>query len=165
VTTTGFLKPVKTLKQYFTDLKVPEAQKSEKCLEIIGKDFKKGKSIIFCNTVKNAQELFDYLIKENGLKQELYLIHGKMSQVQRKSLLSHFTSVSDAILVATDLMARGVDLSGVERVILYDFPRTMAEYLHRVGRTARAGKPGSVFALITSRDRPFYNKIRAILNK
>ena len=98
------------------------------------------------------------------MKQDLQMIHGKMSHVQRHTLLRHFISTGDGILIATDLLARGIDLSGIERVILYDFPRTLAEYLHRVGRTARAGRPGSVYAMVTSKDRPFYNKIRAILN-
>lgn len=163
-TTQGFLKPVPTLKQLFTDLKVPQAQKASRCLELLKQDanLKSQRNLIFCNNIPTAQRLYGSLLGEPGL--QVALLHGRVSPVQRGNVLKAFQAGVVRNLIATDLLARGVDLH-VDNVVLYDFPHTLAEYLHRVGRTARAGKAGRVFAMITSRDRPFFFKIKSMLPK
>lgn len=164
VTTKGFLKPVDTLRQHFSDLKVPQAQKPARCLDLLLKDVHLSlnkQNLIFCNSIQSAQDLYQTLLPEPRLKAAL--LHGKVSPTQRGNVLKAFHLGRIRNLITTDLLARGVDLP-VDNVVLYDFPHTLAEYLHRVGRTARAGRPGRVFALITSRDRPFFFKIKSMLN-
>lgn len=142
-------------------------QKPQKCIDIVKEEFCSGSSIVFCNNILSAQKLYDHFINQQ-IDQKISLLHGKMPKLQRQTILSHISKNNDSdsqVIITTDLLARGVDFKGLSRVILYDFPHTLAEYLHRVGRTARAGKEGSVYALVTSKDRPFYNKIKNLLSK
>ena len=161
--TKGFLKPVSTLKQLFMDLKVPQAQKPQRCIELLQTDehLSTQHNLIFCNNINSARYLYERLLPDSRLN--VAMLHGRVSPQQRMNLLKAFAQGRIRTLIATDLLARGVDLR-VDNVVLYDFPHTLAEYLHRVGRTARAGKAGRVFALVTSRDRPFFHKIKAMLD-
>jgi superfamily II DNA/RNA helicase len=81
------------------------------------------------------------------------LFHGSLSPIQRQSIYAKFTEGHIRVLVATDLAARGLDTSWVNHVINYDFPHSVMDYLHRVGRTARAGRGGKVTSLVTRKDK------------
>lgn len=103
------------------------------------------KTILFCETKRHA----DKLVKK--LKGEAYTadaIHGNKSQNRRELTLSMFKNGKINILVATDVVARGIDISDVELVINYQPPRSYADYVHRIGRTGRAGKMGRAITLI-----------------
>ena len=165
VATTGFLKPVKTLTQLFMDVKVPQAQKPQRCRQLLQTDeyLRTQRNVIFCNSIASAQHLYHTLLPYPEI--QATVLHGKISPHQRLNLLRAFEDSGGGVrnVIATDLLARGVDLR-VDNVVLYDFPHTLAEYLHRVGRTARAGRSGRVFALVSSRDRPFFHKLKSILS-
>nr|UXY87393.1 DEAD box protein [Cryptomonas sp.] len=92
-------------------------------------------------------------------------LHGKLDQTRRVEILYKFRLSDIKILVATDLVSRGIDIPGVDLIINYDIPSYSKDYIHRVGRTARAGKSGRVINLITQYDIRSYQKIEFLLGE
>ncbi|MEI7963226.1 MAG: C-terminal helicase domain-containing protein, partial [Verrucomicrobiota bacterium] len=84
---------------------------------------------------------------------------GEMDKVERRKNLQMFRAGEVDLLISTDLASRGLDVEHVGRVINYHLPQQMANYLHRVGRTARAGRPGLVVNFVTERDAPLVSKL------
>lgn len=107
------------------------------------------RSLIFCNTKKMVDELTEVL-KDRGYQAEG--LHGDLSQHQRDMVMNSFRSGRCAILIATDVAARGIDVSGVDAVFNYDVPEDIEYYVHRIGRTGRAGKAGRSFTLVCGRE-------------
>ena len=107
----------------------------------------KEKTIIFCNTKKMAEELY-LKLKKNEIKSEY--INGDLSFNERKKVINNFKSFNNNILIATDVASRGLDIDNVEYVINYDIPENFDSYIHRIGRTARAGKNGLSLSLINT---------------
>jgi len=103
------------------------------------------KVIIFGKTKHGVQHLSEDLNKKGILSEA---IHGNKSQGQRMRALSAFKAHSVRVLVATDVAARGLDISGITHVINYDIPATYDDYIHRIGRTGRAGKKGNALTFI-----------------
>ena len=114
-------------------------------------------AMIFCNTRKNVDFVSNNL-KLNGIN--CLPIHGGFSQDKRSRVLDSFHNNKVNILVCTDVAARGLDIKGVSHIINYDIPADSKEYIHRIGRTARAGKKGKVINILGSRD---YENFRQIL--
>lgn len=112
--------------------------------------------LIFCNTKSMVDELSENL-KARGLTAEG--LHGDLGQAQRDTVMKRFRSGNLQILIATDVAARGIDVSDVDGVINYDVPQDIEYYVHRIGRTGRAGKEGMSFTLANVRE---YYKIREI---
>lgn len=102
-------------------------------------------ALIFCGTRHEAEEVCAAL-SESRLQAEFF--HGELSQPKRQSLMGRFRDGDLPILVATDLAARGLDLPGVDMVVNHSLPEGLAEYLHRAGRTGRAGRPGTVVSML-----------------
>lgn len=107
------------------------------------------RALIFCNTKKKVDELAENL-KGRGFLAEA--LHGDMSQHQRDLAMNRFRNGKLEILIATDVAARGIDVDDVEVVINYDIPQDIEFYVHRIGRTGRAGKEGKAFTLISGRE-------------
>ena len=107
-------------------------------------------SIIFTSTKRFAARLEDELRKRNIAVSAL---HGDMSQPARTTALARFTDGRSKVLVASDVAARGLDVTGIEQVINYDPPEDPTNYLHRTGRTARAGATGLAITLCTSQEK------------
>lgn len=108
-----------------------------------------GRSLIFCNTKRMVDELTEVL-KGRGYAAEG--LHGDLSQNQRDTVMNLFKNGHAAILIATDVAARGIDIDNVEAVFNYDVPEDIEYYVHRIGRTGRAGKTGRSFTLVTGRE-------------
>lgn len=106
-------------------------------------------SIIFCNTKRKVDQLVDELNKRGYLADGL---HGDLRQNQRDVVMKKFRESRIEILVATDVAARGLDIDDVEIVFNYDLPQDEEYYVHRIGRTARAGKSGKAFSFVVGRD-------------
>lgn len=122
-----------------------------------------GKTVlIFVITCKQA--LRTCLVLRN-LGFDVCTIHGQMSQAKRLGSLNKFKSKETKILVATDVASRGLDIPNVDVVINYDIPQSYKDYIHRVGRTARAGKSGLSVSMTTQYDVEDYQKIEFHLNK
>ncbi len=112
--------------------------------------------LIFCNTRRNVEFIANNL-RRMGIR--AVGLHGGFSQDKRNKILEHFHSKKVQILIATDVAARGLDIKGVSHIYNYDSPPTEKEYVHRIGRTARAGKEGKVINIIASRDYENFNNI------
>lgn len=128
-------------------------------LEKILREKVQGGTLIFTNT----REQCDKLVEELGKKGKTCAIYrGEMDKVERRSNLKAFRDGKVSVLVSTDLASRGLDVEHVGRVINYHLPRQPENYIHRVGRTARAGRPGTVINLVTERDRPLMLQVEDI---
>jgi ATP-dependent RNA helicase DeaD len=114
------------------------------------------KTIIFTQTKLEADELAEKL-KEEGFN--VSAIHGDFSQKKRETVLHNFRTGKLKILVATDVAARGLDIKGVELVINYGLPRDAESYIHRIGRTGRAGKEGTAISIATPSEDKFLENI------
>ncbi|WP_163539613.1 DEAD/DEAH box helicase [Gracilibacillus sp. YIM 98692] len=113
-------------------------------------------AIIFTNGKERANELSESLI-EKGIN--VGLIHGGLNQRERKRVLKDIQQLKYQYIVATDLAARGIDIKGVSHVINADFPKEESFYIHRVGRTARAGLEGTAISLYTDDDISLVKKL------
>ncbi|MFO0109735.1 MAG: helicase-related protein [Alphaproteobacteria bacterium] len=91
-------------------------------------------------------------------------MHGDLRQHQRDRAIQAFRNKDCRILVATDIAARGLDISHIEHVINYDLPQCPEDYIHRIGRTARAGAEGAAVNLLTPQDGKKWSAIRRLLN-
>ena len=107
------------------------------------------RSLVFCNTKRMVDEMTG-ILKDRGYDAEG--LHGDLSQNQRDTVMNLFRNGRCGILVATDVAARGIDVSGVDAVFNYDIPDDIEYYVHRIGRTGRAGKAGRSFTLISGRE-------------
>ncbi len=117
-------------------------------------------ALIFCNTQIETHRVAEWL-KLMGFKANA--ISGRLSQNKRTSLMKDFRSKKITILVCTDVAARGLDIKDVNLVINYDMPQDAANYVHRVGRTARAGKTGEAISLCAPEDCEFVDSIYKLI--
>ena len=117
----------------------------------------KGLVIIFCAT----RRMVDILARNlNFIGIKTGKLHGGLSQNKRKEFIDMFHNNKFDILVASDVAARGLDIKNVSYIINYDIPKTSNEYIHRIGRTARAGAHGKIISLLSEQD---YDKFRKVL--
>lgn len=128
-------------------VETPISQKKE-ALDLLLRFHRPRRALIFCNTKHMVDELGEYL---NGRGFSAESIHGDLKQVQRTRVMNEFKRGRVAILIATDVAARGIDVNDVDYVINYDIPMSTEYYVHRIGRTARAGKSGSAITLFSGK--------------
>ncbi|MBQ6211290.1 MAG: DEAD/DEAH box helicase [Ruminococcus sp.] len=126
-------------------------------LKLLLAAYKPASAMIFCNTKAMVDQLTEELVKSGFRAAGL---HGDMKQIQRTQVMNSFKNKTAEILVATDVAARGIDVSGVDAVFNYDLPQDNEYYIHRIGRTGRAGRTGTAYTLISGR-RQLYD-LRAI---
>lgn len=114
--------------------------------------------LIFARTKARAQELADQLIQMGFPSDSL---HGDLNQARREQVLNKFRQGQISLMVATDVAARGLDIAGVSHVFNYDVPADAEDYVHRIGRTGRAGKKGVAVTFLTPKERGRLNQIQA----
>ena len=131
------------------------AQKEAFLMAIVSRSFDKS-TIIFSKTKQEAHRLKIIMGLSDVKAGEL---HGDMTQTQRLAALDDFRTGKVTHLIATDVAARGLDIPSVDAVISFDAPKTLASYLHRVGRTARAGKKGTALTFMEEADRKLVKTI------
>ena len=119
-------------------------------------------AIIFCSTKKSVKEIERAL---KGIELNVQSIHSDLTQLEREKVLLNFRNRKTQVLVATDIVARGIDIEDIELVINYDVPRDAEDYVHRVGRTARAEATGIAFTLINNDDRYLFRNIEKLVEK
>ena len=119
-------------------------------------------TLIFTRTKMGAAQLAETLV-ERGYPASA--IHGDLAQTERERILGRFRSGHLKILIATDVMGRGVDIPEVSHVINYDIPMLPIEYVHRIGRTGRAGRNGEAFTFVTNRDRHTLRRIEEFIDR
>jgi len=115
-----------------------------------------GVVMVFCNTRREASRVANNLQK-NGV--DALAIHGGLSQNKRDSVLRAFRSRDTFIMVCTDVAARGLDIQGVTHIYNYDIPKVSSDYIHRIGRTARAGKDGIAITFVSQGNHGEFNQV------
>ena len=118
-------------------------------------------AVIFCRTIRRVSKLNDAL-KSHGFSCEE--LHGDLSQAKRERVMKRFRDADIQLLVATDVAARGLDVEGVTHVFNYDIPEDSESYIHRIGRTGRAGMEGLAITFYTSNTRSLLDTIEKELN-
>ena len=121
----------------------------------------RGSVLLFCRTKIGARRITAALFQRGYNVAE---IHSDRSLVQRRAALEGFKRGKYRVLVATDIAARGIDVKGIELVINYDLPDDAENYVHRIGRTGRAGWPGHAISFATSEQREDVAKIERVIN-
>ncbi len=142
-------------------LPVDDRQKYE-LLEYLLKSIDYKSVIIFCRTRFGSDALARWL-KEGG--HPITVLHSDRTQAERTKALESFKSGATPILVATDIVARGIDISSVSHVINFDIPENPEDYIHRIGRTGRAGHEGDAYTLLTAPDVDFLRAIEGLLGR
>jgi len=157
VSVTPASKPVERIAQ--SVIFVPKHAKPNLLTNIL-KETAFERVIVFTRTKHGADKVARVLTK-NDLPSEA--IHGNKSQNQRKRALDSFKKGTTMILVATDIAARGIDVDGISHVINYDLPNVPESYVHRIGRTARAGSDGIAIAFCDREERPLLKDIEKLM--
>jgi len=137
------------IRQTYVD--VPMGRKLD-ALNLILRAYEPNRCMIFCNTKLMVEEVTQYLAR-NGFSCEA--LHGDLNQSQRTRVMDAFKSARIPLLIATDVAARGIDVNDIDYVINYDVPGHDEYYVHRIGRTGRAGKEGTALTICSGR-RQFY---------
>ncbi len=142
------------LKQIYYD--VPNHLKFSLLVHLL-KQEKTGLVMVFCNTRRNAD-----FVARNLIRYGLYAtaIHGGLSQNKRTRTMDEFKAGQTNILICTDVAARGLDIKNVSHIYNYDMSKNSTEYIHRIGRTARAGKEGEAISLVSNRDYEGFAKVK-----
>lgn len=143
---------VDTIEQYWFE--VAMGRKTD-ALRLLLLAYEPKASMVFCNTKKMVDELTETLCA-NGFKAGG--LHGDMKQAQRTQVMDRFKNGKISVLIATDVAARGIDVSGIDVVFNYDLPQDNEYYIHRIGRTGRAGKSGIAYTLISGRKQVYEMK-------
>ena len=141
------------LKQVFYD--VPENQKFSLLVHLL-KNESAGLVMVFCNSRKTVDFVTNNL-KANEV--EAQAIHGGFAQNKRERTMDKFHSAKAHVLVCTDVASRGLDIKNVSHVYNYDIPRDAKDYIHRIGRTARAGKEGKAINILAQRDYENFGRV------
>lgn len=120
------------------------------------------KTLIFVQTKREADQLA-WRMKEIGYSAEA--IHGDRTQMQREQIIRDFRDDHIDMVIATDVASRGLDVNNIKYVINYDFPQTVADYIHRVGRTGRAGRKGTAHTLFTQAEAALASEFIGVLRR
>jgi ATP-dependent RNA helicase DeaD len=118
--------------------------------------------IVFCRTKRGTDKIFERLMRRRqgrGGADELACIHGDLAQGARDRAMKAFRDGTVKVLVATDVVGRGIDVSGVSHIINYDIPEFCDDYVHRVGRTGRMGREGVAYTFVSPEEGPQLTRI------
>lgn len=138
---------------------VPKKNKIELCLHLLRNTIK-GNIIIFRRTKFGVDKLEKTLLK-NGYKVDS--IHGDKNQTARQDALNRFKKGEANILIATDVAARGIDINDLDAVVNFDLPNVPETYVHRIGRTARAGKNGMAYSFCSADEKGYVQTIQQLI--
>ena len=140
-------------------LNIKQVDKYDKLLEEL--NTRVGSVLVFMKTKHSSKRIY-LRLQRDGMS--VNAIHGNVRQNKRLSILNKFRNQKFRVLVATDVAARGLDISHIEHVINYDLPQRTEDYIHRIGRTARAGKKGSALSFISENDRNIWKEISKLID-
>ena len=139
-------------------LNIKQADKYEKLLEELNS--RHGSILVFMKTKHSSKRIYLKLQKDG---MSVNAIHGNVRQNKRLNILNKFRNQKFTVLIATDIAARGLDIPHIEHVINYDLPQRTEDYIHRIGRTARAGKKGSALSFVSESDKKIWGNIYKLI--
>ena len=137
---------VPSIEQFYFEVR--ESLKAEALCRLVDAE-SPGLALVFCNTKKRVDELVEQLQSRGYFAEGL---HGDLKQAQRDTVMKKFRGHTLEILVATDVAARGLDVDDIDVVVNFDLPQDEEYYVHRIGRTARAGKSGQAYTFVVGRE-------------
>jgi superfamily II DNA/RNA helicase len=140
---------------------VYDTQKTQLLTHIL-KDGNYGSVIIFASTKENVKKL-DGELKRAGLKAKAF--HSDLEQKEREEILREFKSKSLPILIGTDILSRGIDVEGISLVINFNTPHDPEDYIHRIGRTARAETTGTAITFINDKDQKKFAAVETLIGR
>ncbi|MBE8221074.1 MAG: DEAD/DEAH box helicase [Alphaproteobacteria bacterium] len=140
---------------------IAPSQKREALRKLISSDEVKN-AIVFCNRKRDIADLLQYL-KQN--KFSVAALHGDMDQHARLATLNMFKSGEATYLIASDVAARGLDIANVSHIFNFDVPTHPEDYVHRIGRTGRAGRTGVAYTLATKNDDKYVSAIESLIKQ
>ena len=150
---------VETIEQfYFT---VPPENKFDLLVRLLRRE-KPKQAIVFCRTKRGTEKVYQRLAKRF---ESVAAIHGDLPQRTRDRVMTQFREGSICCLAATDVVGRGIDVSGISHIINYDIPQFCDDYVHRVGRTGRMGREGIAFTFVTPEEGHELTRIEMRINR
>ena len=149
--------PIDKIKQ-----KTFQVNQEKKYHELINQLVERNGSILVFVKTKHGADKIVKRLKYDGHKADA--IHGNLRQSKRERVIKGFRNGNSRILIATDVAARGLDIPVIKHVINYDLPQVPEDYIHRIGRTGRAGKEGSALTFLTPSDRSMWNAISKLID-
>ena len=141
---------------------VDDTDKRALLSQLLGKDSNIDRALVFTRTKHGANRLVKQLGQESV---KANAIHGNKSQTARTAALKDFRDGRCRVLVATDIAARGIDVDGITHVVNFDLPNEPESYVHRIGRTARAGASGTALSFCAAAERPYLRDIERLLKR
>ena len=146
---------IESMEHYFW--KVKNHKRVDVTADIVRKS---GRSIVFCKTRRGVDRLEEDLIEKEVACTP---IHGGLNQNQRDRAMRKFSTGRTMVLIATDVASRGIDIEGISHVINYELPNVPEDYIHRIGRTARAGASGTAISMCAPNEQPFLKSIEKLM--
>ena len=152
-------KAVETIDQfYFT---VDQDQKYDLLVKLLERE-KPSQAIVFCRTKRGTDRVWRRLSKK---LQGVDVIHGDLMQTARDRVMKLFRAGEVRILIATDVVGRGIDVTSISHIINYDMPQSSDDYVHRVGRTGRMGREGVAYTFVTTEEGGELTRIEMLINR
>lgn len=148
-----------TIDQYY--FTVDQEKKFPLLLRLLERE-QPEQAIVFCRTKRETDRVHRRLSRKLG---DVDCIHGDMAQPARDRVMRRFRDGLVRILVATDVVGRGIDVSGISHIINYDIPQSSDDYVHRVGRTGRMGREGVAYTFVTAEEGPELTRIEMLINR
>ena len=133
----------------------------EEVLEAILNKEKPFMAIVFCNSKDKVKKLYNYLYNKGYVCDEL---HGDLNPQKRKRVMKDLKDLKTQVLVASDIACRGLDVDGITHIINYDIPKEVDLYVHRIGRTGRAGQSGVAITIVEPREQKYMDIIEKEVN-
>ncbi len=152
-------KSVDTIEQfYFT---VDQERKFDLLVELLKRE-KPDQAIVFCRTKRGTERIYRRVSK--GFS-DVDMMHGDMAQSARDRVMKAFRAGEVKLLIATDVVGRGIDVSSISHIINYDIPQSSDDYVHRVGRTGRMGREGVAYTFVTTEEGSELTRIEILINR
>lgn len=152
-------KSVETIEQHFFTV---DADRKFDLLNRLLEREKPSQTIVFCRTKRGCDKIHERL---NRKRKGIGCIHGDLPQGARDKVMKAFRAEEISLLVATDVVGRGIDVSSISHIINYDLPQTSDDYVHRVGRTGRMGREGVAYSFVTREEGEELTRIEMLINK
>lgn len=152
-------KSVDTIEQHFFTV---DADRKFDLLNRLLEREKPAQTIVFCRTKRGCDKIFERLSRK---RKGIGCIHGDLPQGARDKVMKEFRAEEITLLVATDVVGRGIDVSSISHIVNYDIPQSSDDYVHRVGRTGRMGRDGVAYTFVTREEGEELTRIEVLINK
>eukprot|EP00128_Syssomonas_multiformis_P011536 Colp12_sorted_trinity150504_noHs@30992 len=160
VETKGFLRVLPNIKQEFWRVESFEDKKD--LLVKLLRQHEAKRILVFCNTANSCNFVHHHLQQH---KIDPLALHGEIPYLTRATKFKSFVRGESDVLLCTDVVSRGMDTVDVDMVIIFDFPSSLTDYIHRVGRTGRIGRKGTVVSLVHNKDLQLVRQIQLCASK